>query len=405
MLHRIMFPSRRLLRLGILFGMLLGSAPTGSASAAETTRASSPEASAQASVDSGAWPLARGNPQATGQATSSLPEKLELLWTFSRDRDGFEAAAVIADGTIFAGSTEGMLYAIDLASGAKKWEYKTESGFSASPAVSNGRVYAGDMEGRFYCLDAATGQRTWHFDTEGEINSSANFHGRHVLFGSQDARLYCLDAETGRLVWKYESADQIRSSPTIAGNQTFVAGCDGRLHIVDLNTGKQTASVDLKGPTGCTPAVLDRAVYVGTEGRDFFAIDWTQAKVLWRYENPQRSAPIRSSAAVTPELVIFGSRDKQVHALDTKTGQARWSFTTRGQVDSSPVIVGSRVFIGSSDGRLYALDLATGRAVWQFEAGGSLLASPAAAGGRLVIGSDEGSLFCFGKKWSVDSGQ
>jgi outer membrane protein assembly factor BamB len=87
-----------------------------------------------------------------------------------------------------------------------------------------------------------------------------------------------------------------------------------------------------------------------------------------------------------------------VHALDPKSGKELWNFTTRGNVDSSPVIVGERVFVGSNDGRLYGLDLKTGNEVWRYEAGGSIIAAPAVSQGRLVIGTSDGELFCFGKK-------
>jgi outer membrane protein assembly factor BamB len=137
---------------------------------------------------------------------------------------------------------------------------------------------------------------------------------------------------------------------------------------------------------------------VGTEGRTFFAIDWKQAKVVWRYESRPHADSYRSSAAVTAEAVIVGSRDKRIHAIDPKTGKSLWTFATHGLVDSSPVIVGGRAFVGSADGRLYALDCRTGKALWQYETGGAILGSPAVASGRLVIGTDEGTLYCFGEK-------
>jgi outer membrane protein assembly factor BamB len=139
-------------------------------------------------------------------------------------------------------------------------------------------------------------------------------------------------------------------------------------------------------------------VFVGTEGSVFFGIDWKEAKVLWTYENPKRPQSYRSSAAVADDAVIVGSRDKLVHAFEPKTGHELWTFPTRGDVDSSPVIVGNRVFVGSGDGRLYALDRKTGKEVWHYELGGSVLASPAVAAGRLVIGNDDGDLVCFGAK-------
>ena len=99
---------------------------------------------------------------------------------------------------------------------------------------------------------------------------------------------------------------------------------------------------------------------------------------------------------VTEEAVIVGSRDKRLRAFDPKTGDVLWTFSARGQIDSSPVIVGRRVFVGSDDGHLYAVNRKTGEEVWHYELGGSLLASPAVAAGRLVIGTDDGDLVCFG---------
>ena len=62
---------------------------------------------------------------------------------------------------------------------------------------------------------------------------------------------------------------------------------------------------------------------------------------------------------MTAEAVIVGSRDKQVHAFDPKTGRQLWTFATKGRVDSSPVVVGDRVYFGSADGRLYGLRVKT----------------------------------------------
>ena len=339
----------------------------------------------------------RGNVEATGVAAGGLPVKLELLWTFSAAEGGFESTAAIVGGVVYIGSTDGNLYAIDLATGKKRWQFSTPLGFTASAAVQGGRVYIGDSDGTFYCIDAATGRKFWDYKTDGEIDSSANFHAGHVLFGSQDSFLYCLDA-AGKLVWKFQSGDQIRCFPAVADDRCFVAGCDGRLHVIDVKNGAAVGEVKIDSPTGSSPAVMDGTVFVGTEGHNFFAIGLRQRKILWRYESPKGAAAFRSSAAVTREAVIVGSRDRQLHAFDPKTGHQIWSCTTKGLVDSSPVVVGDRVFVGSRDGRVYAIDVKSGAKLWQFEAGGGVVASPAVADGRLVIGNDSGQLYCFGAK-------
>jgi outer membrane protein assembly factor BamB len=125
-------------------------------------------------------------------------------------------------------------------------------------------------------------------------------------------------------------------------------------------------------------------------------VDMKSRKLLWQYRHPERLFPFYSSAAVSQGSVVLGGRDKMVHALDMKTGKARWTFMTNARVESSPAIVGTRVFIGSSDGRLYELDLLKGGKVWEFDAGAAISASPAVAAGRLVVGTHDGRLYCFG---------
>ncbi len=75
-----------------------------------------------------------------------------------------------------------------------------------------------------------------------------------------------------------------------------------------------------------------------------------------------------------------------------------WSVTTKGKVESSPVIAGKVVFVGSGDGNLYGLRLADGKQVWKFAAGAEITASPAIGRGRLIIGTGDGAIYCFGKK-------
>jgi outer membrane protein assembly factor BamB len=177
-----------------------------------------------------------------------------------------------------------------------------------------------------------------------------------------------------------------------------LAGCDGQLHIIDVEKGEAIGAVPIGSPTGSTPAAAGSMVYFGTEGGTFFGIDWKKQEVVWDFADRSRNLAIRSSAAVTPDVVIYGGRDKLLRAKDPKTGDERWKFAARRAIDSSPVVAGDRVYIASTDGRLYSLDVKSGEKQWEYEAGGSFTGSPAVAGGRLVIASDDGHVYCFGAK-------
>src|SRR6266496_3918600 len=50
------------------------------------------------------------------------------------------------------GAMDCTLYALDLASGKKQWQYRAEGGIKAAPAVRAGAVYVGDLAGQFHCV-------------------------------------------------------------------------------------------------------------------------------------------------------------------------------------------------------------------------------------------------------------
>ena len=103
---------------------------------------------------------------------------------------------------------------------------------------------------------------------------------------------------------------------------------------------------------------------------------------------------------MTEHLVVIGSGDKRLHAIDRHTGTGVWTFATRAAVDGSPVIAGDRVYVGSRDKTLYGINLADGQEVWKYNTAQPITASPAIAEGCLVIGTEaaDGRLLCFGTK-------
>jgi outer membrane protein assembly factor BamB len=341
------------------------------------------------------WPVFRGDPEQTGVSAARLPDKLEVQWKFEAG-DSIEGTPAVRGGVVYFGSLDEHLYAVDLAKGAPKWKVKAGP-IKAPVGVKDGRVYVGNFDGLFQCFEAADGKKVWDFEAGGEITSGANFTADSVLFASHDETLYCLD-KAGKPRWKYKAQGQIYGTPSLAGKFTFVAGCDSSLHVIDLADGKEKAAVDLGSQSGATPAVVGDHLYVGNMGNNFLAVDWKKAQVEWSFRAERRAEAFYSSAAVSGDLVVVGSRDKRVHALKRKDGTEAWSFATGGRVDSSPVIDGGRVYVGSMDGKLYVLDLATGKQLQKVELDSPIVGSPAVAGGRLLIGTTKGTLYCLGAK-------
>ena len=306
------------------------------------------------------WPLYRGNPLMSGVAPANpvpFPAHLGEKWSF-KTGDSIEAAPAVVKGVVYVGSYDKHFYAIDLATGKQKWKVKLGP-IKASASVRGDRVYVGNIDGTFYCLDPA-GKKLWEVKTDGPVNGS----------------------------------------PAVLGDTTFVAGCDSIMHVLDARTGKELGAVDLGGQAAATAAVNGDAAYVGTMASTLVGVDLKARKKLWTFEPARRAQPFYASAVATNSLVIAGSRDQKVYALDRNTGKEVWSFATEGMVDGSPVVVGDRVYAGclSRDGNFYVLDLKTGKKLQELELESAVTGSVAVGPDCLLVGTEKGVLYCLGAK-------
>jgi outer membrane protein assembly factor BamB len=341
------------------------------------------------------WSQFRGNHRNTGVSDSAVPNELKLLWTYEAG-ESIESSAAIVGGTVFVGSQKGELVSLNLDNGAVFWKYHMDSPIGeSSPAYSDGVVYIGDLGGWFHAVNASNGKKLWAFKAGSEIKSSPVVFGDRVLIGSYDQHLYCLSTRNGSVIWKIKTNGPVHSTPSISDGVAFIAGCDELFRGIRVSDGHEMFTVSSGAYTGASPALSGGSAYYGTFDNEVLMVSLKEHRVVWRYQHPQRRFPFYSSAAVTPNRIVVGGRDKMVHGLNPN-GKGAWTFVTNSRVESSPAIAGGRVFVGSNDGRFYVLNVNTGAKLWEFNAGAPLSASPAIARGRIVIGSQDGRLYCFG---------
>src|SRR6266513_1904054 len=91
------------------------------------------------------WPMFRGGPALLGLAGGSLPDKLELLWTF-KTGGPVKSSAAIEQDRVFIGSQDGNLHALDFATGKQFWIFKTGGPVESSPLFLDGKVFAGSSD-------------------------------------------------------------------------------------------------------------------------------------------------------------------------------------------------------------------------------------------------------------------
>ena len=105
--------------------------------------------------------------------------------------------------------------------------------------IAAGTAYVGSIDGSLYAVDLATGQRKWKFETGGPIYSSPAVDDATIYFGSRDGHLYAVNAEDGKQKWKYDAEAPIYSSPAVAEGMVFVGVMSDFLLGVDSATGEE----------------------------------------------------------------------------------------------------------------------------------------------------------------------
>ncbi len=379
--------------------------PTDVASAADVqdkagesqTEGAAPDDVALQSSAAADWAFFRGD--AAGRAyvpQSQLPETLDVLWEYWEPKNSYESSPVVVGDRVVVADLDGAIRCLALREKQLLWKTTTKFGFMASPSICDGRIFIGDNDGVFRCLNLETGAIEWEFQANAQIDSTANFSDEFVIFGSYDSSLYCLRRTDGSLVWKHTTDDQIRCSIVIDGRRTAVAGCDAMLHVIDVSNGEKLTQVELTSQTAVAPSMVGTRAYFGMESGEFVCADMQQEKLVWTWKDDSREAPIRGSAAVTDDRVVFGTRGNQVICLNRESGETLWNLGTKRSVEGSALVVGRRVYVGDSTGQLLVVDLDSGQLLQAVELSGGIASAPALAGDRLIVTTQEGIVYCLG---------
>jgi len=343
--------------------------------------------------------LFRGDAARTGVfAAPPVPPAGKLRWQF-HTRGAVVSSPVVAGDSVYVGSADHQLYALDRASGTVRWKFPTKGRVSSSPAVAGGLVYVASYDGRLYAVDAATGQQRWSFATEGERRFAApHLHGSEprdevmpdvfdfylsspavaggiVYFGSGDRHVYALDAADGTLRWKVATKEVVHASPAVADGLVVVGDWDSTLLALDAASGAERwrfqAGRDDKihNQQGfqSSPAIADGTVYVGCRDSHLYALDLRTGTPRWNYSTG--ASWVITSPAVRDGKVYFATSDSGLFiAVDARTGRKLFEVDNHHwPMFSSPALAGGRAYIGTHGGRLLAIDLDGGKPAWSFE--------------------------------------
>jgi outer membrane protein assembly factor BamB len=192
----------------------------------------------------------------------------QVLWQYPGDEFGLAAAG----GTIYVAAYTG-LEALDAAGGRVGgqllWTYSGDG--TDTPVVAGRTVYVGSADGKVHALDTGSGAVRWTWGTGIPVKTSLAVAGGTVYVGAANGTVYALSTASGRLLWSYPTSEPIESSPVVAGGDLYVAN-QGGVYVLNTANGQVLWTYSVDATIDFSPAVANGYVYVATQNETMYAL-------------------------------------------------------------------------------------------------------------------------------------
>ncbi len=329
-----------------------------------------------------------------------VPPQAQAKWAFTAGNAVYSSPAIGVDGTIYVGSDDGNVYALDPDTGAQIWAY-TESmpspqSFRSAPLVGpDGTIYIRRTSGHLYAINP-NGTLKWkvYIDYDSYVSPAIGRDGNIYIAGYTSLKAI---SPQGVVLWSYATGNTIYSSPAVAPDGTiYFGGMDAKLHAVLPGNGVSKGGlwpVTLGGYVASSPAIgSDGTIYVGCDDKKLYAIR-QDGTLKWPALN--LNGWVQASPAIGPDGSIYVSSWTQniccstpvpsyVYSINPTTGQPNsgWPvvFSSSPILRSSPAVAADgTVYVGGYDAKLYAFNPngTTKSGGWPFNTYGAVFSSPA----------------------------
>ena len=248
-----------------------------------------------------------------GDTSRVLPHPAVFDWDWRAPRP------LLAAGSVFVGSGDGIMHAINANSGQRQWRFATRGRIRQGASVDGTRIVFGSADHFVYALECASGREVWRFDSGAEVDTTPVLHAGKVLIGNRGASLFSLDAATGAEVWRlYFWGSWVESTPVIVDDVIYIGSSDlRRVSAIDPATGHVRWRSDVFGWTFGTPLVDADRIHVGAAGgmpyfvhhlASYTTLDRKTGKILTRSPLPDTGGHqwgIAGSLARNNDTLIF----------------------------------------------------------------------------------------------------
>ena len=166
-------------------------------------------------------------------------------WQKSVAQDNYTEIADItyADGTLYAATDQGAVYAVDAESGETDWSFEDISEVETIPVLADGTLYvASTGDNALHAIDPSIGTRQWRKSLNGTPTSPVYADGV-LYFGADDNYVYAHDADDGEELWSFQTGGEVVAPPVVVEDRVYAASTDGILYALGEGSGIEAPDV------------------------------------------------------------------------------------------------------------------------------------------------------------------
>ncbi|MBZ0272832.1 PQQ-binding-like beta-propeller repeat protein [bacterium] len=356
------------------------------------------------------WPMHRRTVSNSGRSPIRPVANDREPWVYSTGRGVYHEIAIDADGTLYVGTADTFIHAIN-PDGSEKWRFATgEINDSTALIGADGTIFAPSGDGYVYAINP-DGTERWRLAALG--GAFITWWEGHIAMGpdgtlyagNDDRRMYAI-SQAGDVLWTHETGDQIWSCPALDfRGRLYFGSNDVMVRSITTEGDARWRALTL-GPVAGSVSLNDArdTVYAGSFDGHLHAIDAASGKRLWKH--PARDHLYASPSVGADGTIYAGSADGSMYAINPD-GSARWTYDTLDPIRSSAAIDGDgNIYFGAGDGRVYALS-PEGERLWAFDTSTSdrndLNGSPSIGENGVYIGGEAGDIVFIPFGWCETS--
>lgn len=258
-------------------------------------------------------------------------------WVYPRGQTSYIGAIVgslvCVEDTLYVGSSDGKVYALDAVYGEKRWEFDTGGKIWKSPAVKDGVVYVGNYEGKLYALSSQDGNLLGEMELPASPASSPVVSGGSVFIGTFDRHLYAVGIPAGTQEWDFERAkkrefkgDKWFWADPVVQESVVYAGClDHKIYAFDIGSGRELWQFPADSPIVSTPVLVNDLLVAVSELGTMYVLK-ADSGVLQRTVSIGYS--VMAPLYAEENMVYVHARDRCVYSVDVQSGGIAWKFSS-----------------------------------------------------------------------------